>query len=155
MGYFSGAVSLEVPVPETYKQAVYSPLAKEWLGGIREELDSLNKNNTWKLMPLPAGRKALKSKWVFATKEKNDGSLRYKARLVIKGFMQVEGLDYQETFAPVIKMQSICIILSIANHRKMLIHQMDVKTAFLNGYLEEDIYMEQPVLGLGQPLLSR
>ena len=95
-------------------------------------------------MPLPAGRKALKSKWVFATKEKNDGSLRYKARLVIKGFMQVEGLDYQETFAPVIKMQSLRMILSIANHRKMLIHQMDVKTAFLNGYLEEDIYMEQP-----------
>ncbi len=68
MGYFSGAVSLEVGVPETYKQAVYSPLAKEWLGGIREERDSLNKNNTWKLMPLPTGRKALKRKWVFATK---------------------------------------------------------------------------------------
>ena len=77
-------------------------------------------------------------------KEKEDGSLRYKARLVIKGFMQIKGVEYTETYAPVLKFQSLRVLMAIANQMRMEVHQMDVKTAFLNGTLEEDIYMIQP-----------
>jgi hypothetical protein len=90
------------------------------------------------------GQERLKNKWVLTVKEKEDGSVRFKARLVIKGFMQIPGVDYDETYAPVLKFQSLRILMAIANQYGMEVHQMDVKTAFLNGFLEEDIYMVQP-----------
>ena len=94
---------------------------------------------------LPRGRKAISSKWVFKVKETAEGLIeRYKARLVAKGFLQKYGVDFEETFAPVAKFTSIRIILSIAAQYKLVLHQMDVKTAFLNGLLEEEIYMKQP-----------
>ena len=145
VNYFVGVAALEsASVPQSYSEAVKGPNAKEWLQGISEEMNSLRKNQTWSLVELPKGRKALGSKWVLTIKDKADGTKRYKARLVVKGFMQEAGVDYQETFAPVIKIQSLRILLGVGNQRGMHIHQMDVKTAFLNGVLEEDIYMEQP-----------
>jgi len=145
LGYFVGVAAVEsVAVPKSYQEAVTGPQGNEWKKGIQEEMNSLNKMKTWDLVELPKGRRALGSKWVLTIKDRADGTKRYKARLVVKGYMQEEGIDYQETFAPVIKIQTLRILLGIGNQRGMIIHQMDVKTAFLNGFLEEDIYMEQP-----------
>jgi len=102
-------------------------------------------NGTWELTPLPKGRKAVKCKWVFRTKKDARGVVvRFKARLVAKGCSQVEGVDFSETFAPVAKFNTIRIILALAAAMGLEIHQMDVKTAFLNGELDVVIYMEQP-----------
>ena len=93
----------------------------------------------WTLVDLPTGRKAIKSKWVF--KWKTDGC--YCARLVAKGFTQIQGIDYNETFSPVARFESLRLILVLAMLEDWEIHQMDIKSAFLNGLLEEEIYMEQ------------
>ena len=102
---------------------------------------ALAKNETWTLVDLPPGRKAVKSKWVF--KLKADGC--YRVRLVAKGFTQIPGIDFDETFSPVARFESLCLLLALAMLEDWNIHQMDVKSAFLtNGVLEEEIYMEQP-----------
>ncbi len=96
-------------------------------------------------MPLPKGRKCISCKWVFKIKHGVCGEVeRYKARLVARGFTQTFGVDYNENFAPVAKFVSICCILTLATIENMEIHQMDVKIAFFNGDLKEEIYMEQP-----------
>lgn len=145
LGEFGGATTLsKIPVPGSFREAMSGPNVKEWKQAIQEEMESHIKNQTWTLQKLPKGRRALKNKWVLALKERSDGSIRFKGRLVIKGFMQVAGIDYEETYAPVIKLQSLRMLMAIANQDRMEVHQMDVKTAFLNGYLEEEIYMVQP-----------
>jgi len=102
-------------------------------------------NNTWTLVPHPVGRKPVSCKWVFKIKQGANGEVeRYKARLVARGFTQTCRVDYNETFAPVAKFTSIHCIFALAALEDMEIHQMDVKIAFLNGELEEEIYMEQP-----------
>jgi hypothetical protein len=101
-------------------------------------------NNTWTLVSLPVGRKPVSYKWVFKIKQGTNGEVeRYKARLVARSLTQTYGIDYNETFAPVIKFTSIHCILALAALEDMEIHQMDMKTAFFNGELEEEIYMEQ------------
>ena len=96
-------------------------------------------------MDIPPGCKPLSSKWVFKRKRKVDRSLdKHKARLVIKGYKQTEGLDYFDTYSPVTRINSIRMVLEIAALRNLEVHQMDVKTTFLNGDLKEEIYMEQP-----------
>jgi transposase InsO family protein len=131
--------------PRTYAEAMTTPEREQWEQAMREELASIVANHTWTLVPLPAGRKAVGCKWVLKIKRKADGSIdRFKARLVAKGFLQKEGLDYTETFAPVARMPSLRALLAIAAAQDLEVHQMDVRTAFLNGELEEDIYMEQP-----------
>ncbi|RWS19579.1 Retrovirus-related Pol polyprotein from transposon TNT 1-94-like protein, partial [Leptotrombidium deliense] len=105
-------------------------------------MDSLKKNKTWNLVERPVDRNVVKNRWVFRTKKNSDGSVaRFKARLVAKG---KKGIDFEETFAPVIKMNSVRTILAIAAHEDMELVQFDVKTAFLHGDLKEEIYMEQP-----------
>ena len=109
---------------------------------MKEEFNSLQKKNTWELVDLPLGRKLVQCKWVYKTKFSADGShLKNKARLVSKGYSQVHGIDYNETFAPVAKMDSIRLDLAIAASKQWEVHHMDVKCAFLNGDLTEEIYM--------------
>lgn len=130
--------------PECYAEAVKSVDSSKWELAMDDEMDSLKSNNTWDLVELPKGKKALHNKWVYRIKEEADGSKRYKARLVVKGFQQKEGVDYTDIFSPVVKLTTIRMVLSIVAAENLLLEQMDVKTAFLHGDLEEDIYMKQP-----------
>ena len=105
----------------------------------------MHENHTYELVELPKGRRALKNKWVYRLKtEDNNSKPRYKARLVVKGFSQRKGIDFEEIFSPVVKMSSIRVVLGLAASLDLEIEQLDVKTAFLHGDLEEEIYMEQP-----------
>ncbi|KDQ62768.1 hypothetical protein JAAARDRAFT_190048 [Jaapia argillacea MUCL 33604] len=130
----------EKKVPLRLKEALSSPDAPKWEQAIKSEYDSLMENHTWDEVDLPAGCKAIKCKWVFDIKR--DG--RYKARLVAKGFTQVYGFDYEETFLPVARFESVQFLLSLATLEDWEIHGMDIKTAFLNGDLDKEIYMELP-----------
>jgi hypothetical protein len=112
----------------------------QWTDACQYEIDALAKNKTWELVDLPPGHKAVKSKWVF--KLKSDGC--YRARLVAKGFTQIPGIDYDETFSPVARFESLRLLLALAALEDWEIHQMDIKSAFLNGVLDKEIYMEQP-----------
>ncbi|KAL4573166.1 hypothetical protein LXL04_019963 [Taraxacum kok-saghyz] len=115
----------------------------QWKKAMEEEMNSLEKNKTWFLVKLPNGKKALQNKWVFRVKDEIDSSKRYKARLVVKGFQQKQGVDYNEIFSPVVNMTTIRLVLGIVASEDLHLEQMDVKTAFLHGDLDEDIYMMQ------------
>lgn len=116
-----------------------------WKSAIKDELESLEKNDTWQLVELPAGKKVIDSKWVFKVKRNSEGEVeRYKARLVARGFTQRPGFDFTATYSPVVKMATLRILLAMANQRGWHVHQMDVKCAFLNGSLDEEIFMRQP-----------
>lgn len=131
--------------PKTYEEAMTDKNATKWISAMEEEYRSLMVNDTWSLSQLPDGKKAVKCKWVFAIKKDQNGKpIKYKARLVAKGYSQTQGIDYQETFAPVVRYTSIRFLLALAAHRNLEITQMDAVTAFLNGKLNEEIYMEQP-----------
>ncbi|KAK8589956.1 hypothetical protein V6N12_024343 [Hibiscus sabdariffa] len=131
--------------PKTYQEAVLSPDSKKWLEAMRSEMDSMSNNQVWTLVEPPEGIKPIGCKWVFKKKTDMDGNVQtYKGRLVAKGFRQIHGIDYDETFSPVAMFKSIQILLAIAAFHDYEIWQMDVKTAFLNGKLEENVYMTQP-----------
>ena len=116
-----------------------------WYDVMIDEMNSMKNNGVWDLVELPNGVKPIGCKWVFKTKKDSLGNIeRYKARLVAKGFTQKEGIDYTETFSPVSKKDSLRVILALVAHFDLELHQMDVKTAFLNGDLEEVVYMKQP-----------
>ncbi len=139
------SLSLSLGEPDTYSEAVESADSQKWKEAMKSEYDSLIRNETWKLVSLPKDRKAIGNKWVYKIKRNADGSVeRYKARLVCKGFSQKEGIDYTETFSPVARYTSVRTVLAVTNQLGLHIHQMDVKTAFLNGKLEEELYMVQP-----------
>ena len=128
--------------PPTYKIASQDP---KWVHAMQQELQALIANNTWVLVDLPAHKKPIGNKWVYKTKFHADGTIeRHKARLVAKGYNQKYGIDYAETFSPVIKMATIRSILTIATHHKWKIFQLDVNNAFLHGDLHEEIYMKVP-----------
>ena len=114
---------------------------------MQEELDMIEKNGYWQLVDRPRNRKVIGVKWIFIFKTKlnRDGTIcNHKARLVVKGYTQQYGVDYQETFAPVARYDKIKLILAFASHSSWQIHQLYVKSAFLNGLLAEEIYVEQP-----------
>ncbi|KAL1223876.1 Retrovirus-related Pol polyprotein from transposon TNT 1-94 [Cardamine amara subsp. amara] len=117
----------------------------KWSSAAEEEISSMDVNKVWVLVELPDGFKTVGCKWIFKTKKDSKGNIeRYKARLVAKGFTQKDGIDYTETFSPVSKKDSLRIVLGLVAHYDLELHQMDVKTAFLNGELEEEVYMDQP-----------
>lgn len=139
-GTFTKSISTN-RVPTSFEEAV--PDSK-WRIAM-EELDALDKNGTWSLHTLPQGKKLISCKWVYKINYKPDGQVeRYKARLVLKGYNQVEGIDYHETFAPVAKHATICLFLTIASTQQWHLHQLDVNNAFLNRDLDEHVYLSLP-----------
>ncbi|CAA7012886.1 unnamed protein product [Microthlaspi erraticum] len=130
-------------VPETYAEAVKY---KEWRDAMGREIKSQEAAGTFYLTELPPGKQAIASRWIYTNKYYADGSLeRHKARLVIRGDKQVEGRDYEETFAPVAKLTTIRMFLKVAAVKRWEVHQMDVHNAFLHGELEEEVYMKLPL----------
>ncbi|CAI5489961.1 unnamed protein product [Closterium sp. Naga37s-1] len=131
--------------PTTLKEALESSDAEEWKKAMESELKSIEENGAWEAVELPKGRKAITSKWLFKIKSNADGKIeRYKSRLVAKGYQQKEKVDYKELFAPVVKPTTLRTLLAGAAIKGWVVKQMDVTTAFLNGVLEEDIFMAQP-----------
>jgi len=132
--------------PVSFSEAINGDDSGKWLDAMKDELKSMAQNGVWDLVELPEGCKRVGCKWVFKTKHDSQGNIeRHKARLVAKGFTQKNGIDYKETFSPVSKKDSFRIIIALVAHYDLELHQMDVKISFLNGNLEEDIYMDQPV----------
>ena len=132
----------EIQVPRDIQEAFKYPT---WKAAVDEEVRALAKNGTWEITDLPRGKKPVGCKWIFTVKYKTDSNVdRYKARLVAKEFTQLYGIDYQETFAPVAKLNTVRVLLSLAANLDWSLHQLDVKNAFLNGDLEEEVYMDIP-----------
>jgi len=130
------------PVPRTYRGGLADP---NWRQAMQEEFDALLANHTWDLVPRPSQANIVTGKWVFKHKYQADGSLeRYKARWVFRGFTQRPGIDYNETFSPVVKLATVRTVLSLALSRSWPVHQLDVKNAFLHGTLSETVYCSQP-----------
>ena len=136
----------DIPEPLSIEEATSGKYKKEWNQAIKEEMDSLNRNDTWELVEKPDNKKVIACKWIFKVKEgvTQEEPVRFKVRLVAKGFTQVEGIDYTDVFSPVVKYKTIRLMLSMATQQDLEVEQLDVKTAFLNGYLEEEVYMHQP-----------
>ncbi|KAI0994024.1 hypothetical protein K3495_g14159 [Podosphaera aphanis] len=134
-------VGVETPIPQSYREAIDGPYSNYWQAAIHDGLQSLNEKHVFSFTThVPHGRKPVGSRWVFSIK--SDG--RYKARLVAQGFSQIYGVDYLETYSPTMRADSLRILLSIAAFRDWEIHQVDVKTAYLEGDLEEEIFMKSP-----------
>ena len=118
--------------------------AKEWKKAMEREMASLKENDTFTVVELPEGKQSVGGRWVFALKDNPDGTVRYKAWYVAKGYTQIKGIDYYETFSPTAKMTSLRILIQLAAQYGMCIHQLDVKTAYLNAPIDCEIYVEQP-----------
>ncbi|GJX83422.1 zinc finger, CCHC-type containing protein [Tanacetum coccineum] len=160
----SNDVPSETPEPRRVLRRILEPIMKQcnlgmllsfWKEAFDDEIGSIMENNTWVLSDAPLGCKPLGCKWIFKRKMKTDGIIdKFKARLVIQGFRQKEGIDYFDTYAPVALITTIRLLLALAAIHNLVIHQMDVKTTFLNGDLEEEVYMKQPEGILCQVVLS-
>ena len=119
----------------------------EWIQAMQEEFQQFELNNVWELVkpPDPQKHNIIGTKWIYRNKQDEHGQVvRNKARLVVQGYTQVEGIDFDETFAHVARLEAIRILLAYANHHNILLYQMDVKSAFLNGKIEEEVYVAQP-----------
>ena len=128
--------------PKKVTEALADPF---WVEAMQDELLQFERNLVWTLTPLPSGKIAIGTKWVFRNKKDENGVvIRNKERLVAQGYCQEEGIDYEETFAPVARLEAIRIFLAYAAHRGLKVFQMDVKSAFLNGKLKEEVYVKQP-----------
>ncbi|KAD7117108.1 hypothetical protein E3N88_04376 [Mikania micrantha] len=128
--------------PRNYKEASED---EKWIEAMKAEIDSINKNHTWNLTTLPNGQKAIGLKWVFKTKRDANGNIiKHKARLVAKGYVQQHGIDFDEVFAPVARIETVRLILALAAYNSWEVHHLDVKSAFLHGELKEEVYVTQP-----------
>jgi hypothetical protein len=139
-------VSYSCYLTQTEPKKVDEALQDEgWVSAMHEELHQFTRNDVWTLVPRPAEQNIIGTKWIFKNKTDEHGTMvRNKARLVAQGYTQIEGVDFDETFALVAKLESIRILLSVACHLDFKLYQMDVKSAFLNGVLQEEVYVEQP-----------
>ncbi|KAI0991228.1 hypothetical protein K3495_g16959, partial [Podosphaera aphanis] len=136
---------LDESEPKSYNAAKLSPNWEHWKTAFEAEMSSFAENNVWDIVQRPPGRKIVGGKWVCKIKRNAHGEIeRYKARYVAKGFSQIHGLDYEETFAPVVRFDSLRLLLAISASKCWKPRQLDIKTAFLYGILDEDIYMELP-----------
>ena len=132
----------DIPIPKTPQEAMKN---NQWKGAMDEEMRALLQNDTWDIVDLPKGKRPVSCRWIYTLKCKSDGSLdRYKARLVARGYTQTFGIDYQETFAPVARINTIRILISLAVNLDWPLNQSDIKNAFLHGDLKEEIYMAVP-----------
>ncbi|GJT48090.1 retrovirus-related pol polyprotein from transposon TNT 1-94 [Tanacetum coccineum] len=143
---FAAASHIEGCVPTNYFEAISSPECDKWVVVMKNEVKSLQKNETWELVKLPKEKHVISCKWLFKV---NDGipgveSKQYKARYVVRGFDQRDGIDFNEVFSPVVRHTSIIVLLSIVALQDLELEQLDVKTTFLHGHLEEEINVEQP-----------
>ncbi|GKD95653.1 zinc finger, CCHC-type containing protein [Tanacetum coccineum] len=131
--------------PKIFDEVMKSREVSFWKEAINDEMDSIIGNNTWVLSDLPPSCKPLGCKWIFKRKFKVNGTIdKFKARLVIQGFRQKSGIDYFDTYALVARINTIRLLIVMASIHNLIIHQMGVKTAFLNGELDEEVYMNQP-----------
>jgi hypothetical protein len=131
-------------MPQNYTEAMGSPQAREWEQAMKEEINSLQENDTFELSELPRGKASVGGKWVYTTKQNQDGIVSFKARYVAKGYNQVKGIDYEETFAPTANITSIRVLMQLAVNHDLVVHQMDVKTAYLHAPIDQEIYIDQP-----------
>ena len=137
-------VNLAEDDPINLQQVLQSSNSHKRIDAMKDEMKSMEDNGVWDLIELPKGSKPIGCKWIFKTKRDSNGNVkRYKARLVAKGFTQNEGIDYKETFSPVSSKDSFRTIMTLVAHFDLELHQMDVNTAFLNGNINETIYMVQ------------
>jgi hypothetical protein len=144
--FYGDAVHLTVhQEPTSFNEARSSPEKDQWNQAMDREIESLKTNEVWELTTLPPGKRAVGSKWVYKVKTGGDGAVeRYKARLVAQGFNQRQGADYDETFCPVVRMESFRALVALSTQQNLELHHVDVTTAFLNGVLEEEVFMRQP-----------
>ena len=143
--YFGWGANIAIQEPHSVEEVLSTPEKAHWLDAMEKEIKSLKENDVWDLVELPAGRTAVGSKWVFKVKTDEDGKVeRYKARLVAQGFTQKFGSDYDETFCPVVRLESIRTLIALSVQYGLELHQIDVTTAFLNGQLKEEVFMKQP-----------
>ena len=139
------AMDNDITEPLTYREAMESPQVNEWVAAMDEELASLRKNEAWELTEIPPSRNIIQNRWVFKLKHDSSGGVqRFKARLVAKGYTQRAGIDYEETYSPVVRYDSLRAVFAIAAALDLEIAQLDIKTAFLYGDLNEELYMSQP-----------
>lgn len=150
--YALSAMNFVESFPDTLDEMKKREDWPQWKAAVDEDMKSHQKNGTWTLCKLPEGKRAVSCKWVFRIKRGEDGGVdRYKARLVARGFSQRFGYDYTDTYAPVARLDTVRTVLAVANQERLEDHQMDVKTAFLNGRLREEIYMTTPESVEGRP----
>lgn len=143
--YLVNDITADINEPINLKEAFSGEYSTEWKKATDSEFNSLIENDTWELVPLPEGKHVVGSKWVFKVKRDENGCVqRYKARLVAQGYTQAEGIDYSEVFSPVVRSTTIRSLLALSSAKNWEVHQMDVKSAFLQGNLEEEVYMRQP-----------
>lgn len=135
----------EIAIPQTAQEALNCEQSEMWKTSMQEEFESLIKNNTWTMVELPENKTAIGCRWVYSVKQNPDGSVeRFKSRLVAKGCSQRQGIDYDETFSPVVRHATIRMVIALAAKMKLHLHQMDVTTAYLHSELTDEVYMKQP-----------
>ena len=135
----------EVGEPSTFHEAIKSLHKSLWMIAMQEEIEALDKNKTWDLISLLQGRKAIGNRWVYKIKrDANNQVEQYRARLVLKGYAHKEGIDFNEIFSPIVRLAIVKIVLTMCAIFDLHLEQLDVKTYFLHGELEEEIYMLKP-----------
>ena len=141
----TSVASQDLDEPCTFEEGLSSPSRAKWEKAMEAEMESLHNNHVWDRVELPEEQNCVGSKWVYKVKVDGDGHIdRHKARLVAQGYTQRKGADYDETFSPVVRMESVRTVVGLAVRNGLKLHQLDITTAFLNGELKEEVYMRQP-----------